>query len=138
DGIVNLTLKAGSVSSGSVIDLDGLVQGGPGLRPQGGKTNFKLETGAHWAGVIWGINDADVGDGGSFEDDSGAPISGNVRGEQNSTITFKNGATISESVQTQAGSSVSFNGATRIGGHVQGTGSQYVFLGPTVIGQYVS
>jgi len=138
DGIVNLTLEAGSVSSGDIIDQDGLAPGGDGTRAAGGKTNFTIGAGAQWAGIVWGINDTSVGDGGSFEDSGGAPIEGNVTGGENSTIVFANGATISEGVQTRTGSTASFNGPTTIGGAVVGTGSHYVFLGATTVGQTVS
>lgn len=136
DGIVNLSLKAGSVSTGSVIDMDGLVAGGSGERTQGGKTNFNLETGAQWAGIIWGVNDASTGDGATFVDEGGAPIAGNVLGGENSIITFKNGATIGGGVQTGTGSTATFNGPTTIGGTVLGNGSNYVFSqsAPTTIG----
>ncbi len=138
DGIVNLTLEAGSVSSGDIVDQDGLDPNGDGTRAAGGKTNFTIGAGAQWAGIVWGIDDTSVGDGGSFEDSGGAPIDGNVTGGQNSTIVFTNGATISEGVQTQTGSTASFNGTTTIGGAVVGTGSRYVFLGSTTVGQTVS
>jgi len=138
DGIVNLTLKAGATASGDVVDLDGLVKGGSGVRAQGGKTNFVLEAGSQWTGIVQGVNDTEVGDGASFQNDGSAPVEGNVSGGQNSTIVFTNDATITGGVQTGSGSTATFSGATDIGGSVIGTGSSFVFDGPATIGQGVS
>jgi outer membrane autotransporter protein len=137
DGLVNLTLKAGSTSRGDVIDLDGLSTDAP-VRSAGGQTNFTVDTGASWTGIVRGINDAMVADGGSFVDNGGAPIAGNVTGGENSTIVFNNGATIGGGVSTGDGSQGTFNGTTSIGGNVTGTGSTLAFNGPTTIGQNVS
>jgi outer membrane autotransporter protein len=138
DGIVNLTLKANSVAAGDIVDLDGLVPGGSETRSKGGKTNFNLESGAKWTGLVRGINDVTAGDGGTFVDEGGAPISGNVIGGTNSTVTFTNGSTISGNVQTATGSNATFNGPSSIGGNVAGTGSNYTFGDTANIGGNVT
>ncbi|WP_188394401.1 autotransporter outer membrane beta-barrel domain-containing protein [Oxalicibacterium flavum] len=134
DGIVNLTLQAGSVSRGDVVDLDGLSESNP-TRSAGGKTNFTVGAGAQWSGIVRGINDAAVEDGGSFIDNGGAPIAGNVSGGTNSTIDFNNGAQIGGDVATYSGSEATFRGTTSIGGSVRSEGSDYRFEGTTTIGQ---
>lgn len=137
DGIVNLTLQAGATARGDVIDLDGLSADNP-TRSQGGKTNFTVAAGANWLGIVRGINDVSTDDGGSFVDNGGAPIAGNVTGGQDATLVFNNGATIGGSVSTGAGSQATFNGATSIAGNVTGTGATLAFNGPATIGQNVS
>lgn len=138
DGIVNLTLAAGSTSTGDVVDLDGLTVGGSGTRTLGGKTNFTVATGASWTGVVKGINDTTAADNSSFVDNGGAPIAGNVSGGSNASIVFTNGATIGGGVSTGAGSQGSFSGTTTIGGNVSGSDSTLTFNGPTTIGQGLS
>jgi outer membrane autotransporter protein len=115
DGDVNLTLAAGSISRGDVIDLDGLDVAG--IRAGGGYTNFIVGQGADWIGTVKGIHEAVVEDGGTFIDDGGSPISGSVTGGDGSTIIFNNGATIGGDV-IGAGSSFKFSGPTTIGGDV--------------------
>ncbi|UYO95202.1 autotransporter outer membrane beta-barrel domain-containing protein [Pollutimonas sp. M17] len=140
DGIVNLTLKAGSTSVGNIVDLDGLSSDGTGLRDAvtGGKTNFTVETGASWTGVIKGINDAGVGDGGSFVDNGGGAIAGNVSGGSNSVVTFNSGANISGGVEVGSGSRASFNGTTVIQQNVVNNGGSMSFTGPATINQNVA
>lgn len=137
DGIVTLTLEAGSNSRGDVIDLDGLSAGND-IRSQGGKTNFNIEKGASWVGIIRGINDATTADGGSFIDNGGAPITGNVTGGENSTIVFNKGATIAGGLSIDTGSQGTFKGKTSIGGSLVGVGSSLTFNGATNIGQSVT
>ncbi len=138
DGIVNLTLKAGSTSVGNIVDLDGLSPGGSGLRTAGGKTNFVVEAHAAWTGIIKGINDASTGDGGTFVNNGGAPIAGNVGGGSNSVITFNNGADIGGGVEVGAGSRASFNGPTVIQQNVVSNGGSMSFTGPATINQGVA
>lgn len=138
DGIVNLTLAAGSTSVGDVVDLDGLVQGGPGTRTLGGKTNLTVATGASWTGIVKGINDAATADNASATFNDATPIAGNVSSGSNSTITFTNGANIGGGVSTGAGTQGTFHGTTQVGGNVVTQGSTLAFNGPTTIGQGVS
>src|SRR3546814_14815995 len=88
DGVVTLTLEAGSTSAGNLVDLDGLNPGGSGLRTAGGKTNFVVDTGAAWTGIIQGIHDASAGDGARFVNNGVEPLSGTVGGGTTSVITF--------------------------------------------------
>src|SRR3546814_5897384 len=101
DGVVTLTLEAVSTSAVNIVDLDGLNPGGSGLRTAGGKTNFVVETGAAWTGIIKGINDASAGDGASFVNNGGAPITGTVGGGSNSVITFNNGRSEATTTELQ-------------------------------------
>jgi len=133
DGIVNLTLGAGSVSRGDIVDLDGLSTSNP-TRDGGGTTNFILESGAQWVGVVRGINDAVTGDGGSFTDNGGEPIAGNVSSGNDATLVFNNGASIGGDVATGSGSSATFHNETSIGGSVRSQGSDFRFEGATTIG----
>lgn len=138
DGIVNLTLKAGSTSVGNVVDLDGLSPGGSGLRTAGGKTNFTVETAASWTGIVKGVNDASAGDGASFVDNGGGVISGNVGGGSNSVVIFNNGANIGGGVEVGSGSRASFNGPTVIQQNVVSNGASMSFTGPATINQNVA
>lgn len=154
DGIVNLTLSAGSAASGDVVDLDGL----SGSNSRDGVTNFTVEAGASWSGLVRGINDATTEAGGQFVDNGGAPIAGNVSGGQNSTIVFNNGATIGGGVSVGEGAQAIFRGNTSVAGNVVNSGAamsfsgpanlqsnvtasggaQMTFLGPLVVGQSVA
>lgn len=136
DGVVNLTLQAGATATGNVVDLDGLSQAQP-QRPGGGRTNFVVQQGASWIGMVVGINDTSVGDGGSFTDTGGGVIDGNVVGGQDTRINFTNGAQVSGSVQAGSGSSANFSGTARIGENVVANGAAFSFNGPTTIGQSV-
>ncbi|CAP40521.1 autotransporter domain-containing protein [Bordetella petrii] len=137
DGIVNLTLAAGSSSSGDVVDLDGLDQDS-GLRDGGGKTNFTVAQGASWIGIVRGINDLAAEDGGEIINVGGEPIAGNVTGGQDSTIVFQNGADIGGGFSVESGSQASFNGNASIEGNVEATGSTVTFSGPATIGENAS
>ncbi|HEY9223157.1 MAG TPA: autotransporter domain-containing protein [Variovorax sp.] len=137
DGIVDLTLQAGSIARGDVIDLDGLSTDST-TRSQGGKTNFTVAAGASWVGIVRGINDVTAGDGGSLVDNGGAPIQGNVTGGPSSTITFNHGAEIGGTVSVAAASQATFNGATSIGGNVTATDATLSFNGATTINQSVN
>lgn len=137
DGIVDLTLQAGSTARGDVIDLDGLSTDNT-TRSQGGKTNFTVAAGASWVGIFRGINDVTAGDGGSLVDNGGAPIQGNVTGGPSSTITFNSGAEIGGTVSVAAASQATFNGATSIGGNVTATDATLSFNGATTINQSVN
>lgn len=156
DGIVNLTLKAGSTSTGDIEDSDGLAA--DGTRAGGGKTNFTVEDGASWSGNADGLQDATVGDGGSFVHNGGGAIAGNVTAGNstavsfndaaviggsvttgsNSTMAFNQAATIGGDVETDANTSVAFGGAATVGGDVAaGPGSAITFAGPANIGNDV-
>ncbi len=135
DGLVNLTLQAGSNSRGDIIDLDGL---SPDTPTRTGKTNFTVDSGASWVGLVRGINDVNMEDEASFVDEGGAPIAGNVTAGENSTIVFNNGATIGGGVSTGTGTRGVFNGVTRVGGDIVGTGSALSFNGLADIGGSVS
>lgn len=129
DGIVNLTLSAGSSAYGDVVDLDGLSESGS----RAGITNFTVEAGANWSGLVRGINDATTEAGGQFVDNGGAPISGNVSGAQNATIVFNNGATIGGGVSVAEGGQAVFHGNTSVAGNVVNTGATMSFSGPTTL-----
>jgi len=134
DGTVNLTLAAGSVAYGDIVDLDGLTESGSSRT---GNTNFTVQAGAQWSGAIRGINDATTEAGGEFIDNGGAPIDGNVVGGEGSTIAFTNGATIGGGVSVAQGGSATFQGNTSIGGNVSGFGASMTFSGPADIGSSV-
>ena len=139
DGTINLTLKAGSVSAGNIVDLDGL--DASGTRADGGKVNLKLERGAQWAGAFDGAaGDTELDSGASYNSTANATIAGNVTGQTNTNITFQRDATIGGNVTAQTGSSTQFGGTTHIAGNVQGTGSAFTFSqnAPTAIGGNVS
>ena len=129
DGTVNLTLKAGSVAYGDIVDLDGLESN----LGRTGETNFTVDQDAIWSGIVRGINDSTIEAGASFTDNGGAPITGNVSGAENSTIVFTNGADIGGSVSVGQGGQASFMGTTEIGGDVVGSGANMQFSGPTTI-----
>lgn len=133
DGIVNLTLQAGSVSRGDIVDIDGLTE--EGVRLEGGKTNFTMEDGASWMGTIEGLHDASIGDGGVFVDNGGKPIAGDVTSGSNAQVVFTNGADIAGNVTSGENSTVSFSGPTTIGADVVGDGAAFRFStnGPTTI-----
>jgi outer membrane autotransporter protein len=133
DGIVNLTLQAGSVASGNIVDTDGLTNG-TGTRAQGGETNFVMEAGSSWTGTTTGLNDTTIGEGGSFTDNGGAPIGGDVTSGSNAEVTFNNGATIGGNVQSGANSTVNFNQATTIGQDVVSEGATFAFAQAATIG----
>jgi outer membrane autotransporter protein len=133
DGIVNLTLQAGSVASGNIVDTDGLTNG-TGARAQGGETNFVMEAGSSWTGITTGLNNTSIGAGGSFTDNGGAPIAGDVTSGSNAQVTFNNGATIGGSVQSGTNSTVSFNQAATIGQDVVSDGATFAFAQAATIG----
>src|SRR3546814_648219 len=154
DGVVNLTLAAGSTSHGDIVDLDGLNEdssldlrdptGASISLPHGG-TNFTVGAGATWSGVIRGINDTTVEDGGNAVSNGPATVTGNVATGTNSTVTYNSTATIEGGVSTGSGSAMTFNGETTIGdssdpgsGNVSGTGSTLTFNGTTTINNTVS
>jgi len=136
DGVVNLTLEAGSTSRGDIVDLDGLNENG--VREGGGATNFTVAAGASWVGIVRGLNDIEVEEGGQIINEGGDPIDGNVTGGSNSTIVFQNGADIGGGFSVESGSQASFSGSTTIGGNVEATGSSVNFSGPAHIGENAS
>ncbi|GAB7525991.1 autotransporter outer membrane beta-barrel domain-containing protein [Paraburkholderia sp. 2C] len=135
DGVVNLTLQAGSTSSGQIVDSDGL--GADGTRAGGGTTNFIVEQGATWSGTAQGLNNASVGDGGTFTHNGGGAIAGDVTAGNSATVTFNDAATVGGSVQSGANSDVSFNNAATIGKDVVSNGANFTFAGNATIGQNV-
>src|SRR3546814_7860510 len=97
DGVVNLTLAAGSTSHGDIVDLDGLNEDssldlrdptGASISLPHGVTNFTVGAGATWSGVIRGINDTTVEDGGNAVSNGPATVTGNVATGTNSTVTY--------------------------------------------------
>lgn len=135
DGIVNLTLAAGSNSRGDIIDLDGLSRDNT---TRAGKTNFIVENGAKWAGVVHGVNDVEAKDGTTFVDEGGGPIAGNMTTGANATLLFNNGATIGGGLSTGTGTQATFNGPTVVNQNVVANGSSLIFSGPATIGGSVS
>jgi outer membrane autotransporter protein len=111
DGIVNLTLEAGSTSVGDIVDLVGLVDG---KRAAGGTTNFVLDAAAKWHGSVRGVSDIKIAEGGTFTADQDSTIAGNLVGAEGSSITFEQNATIGGAVNITA-SQLLFNGQTSIG-----------------------
>ncbi|WP_186308657.1 autotransporter domain-containing protein [Paraburkholderia sp. BCC1885] len=136
DGIVNLTLQAGSVASGNVVDTDGLTNG-TGTRVQGGETNFVMDAGSSWTGITEGLNNTSIGEGGSFTDNGGAPIAGDVESGSNAKVTFNSQAAIGGTVQSGANSVVSFNQAATIGQDVVSDGATFAFAQAATIGRNV-
>ncbi|GAB7562716.1 hypothetical protein LG202_07550 [Methylobacillus methanolivorans] len=132
DGIINLTLANGSVSSGDIVDLDGMEAGRTGL------TNLVVGAGAQWIGVVRGIHDVSAEDGATVVNTDGSPIAGSVSGGEGTTIVFTNGADIEGGVVAGSGSTVNFTGTTTIAQSVASDGASYTFNGDTSIGSNVS
>lgn len=131
DGIINLTLAAGSISHGDISDLDGLSD--DGSRDGGGKTNFILQEGASWVGIIKGINDIGIGNGGSFVNDGSAPITGNVHTNENASLVFNNETQIQGGLSLKDGSSANFNGNSSIMNDVSGHRAEINFRSDAIL-----
>lgn len=137
DGVVNLTLGAGSTSSGQIVDTDGL--DASGKRVGGGATNFVVQNGAAWTGVATGLNNAIVGQNGSFTHDGGGAIAGDLKASDNTSVTFNDTATVGGSVTTGANSTVAFNRTATIGQNVQsGANTSVAFNQAATIGGSLS
>src|SRR5690606_36799567 len=113
DGIVNLNLRAGSTSSGDIVDTD--------TTKTTGVTNVKVEQGATYNGRIEGITDLDAESGTDLTFEAGTEIAGNLTGTS-STFTFDpTGANIGGDVALNDGSSThggSINSPIIVGGSV--------------------
>ncbi|GAA5543688.1 autotransporter domain-containing protein [Brucella sp. NBRC 113783] len=113
DGIVNLNLRAGSTSSGDIVDTD--------ITKTTGVTNVKVEQGATYNGRIEGITDLDAESGTDLTFEAGTEIAGNLTGTS-STFTFDpTGANIGGDVALNDGSSThggSINSPIIVGGSV--------------------
>ncbi|WP_157953060.1 autotransporter outer membrane beta-barrel domain-containing protein [Limnobaculum parvum] len=131
DGIINLTLAPGSKASGDISDLNGLTN--DFTRSGGGKTNFIVQDGARWIGMVRGINDIVVGGNSQFVNDGSAPINGNINSGQNASLIFNNNTFINGVLQLNSGSNASFNGNSTIVQNVIGNGSIISFLQDAIL-----
>lgn len=158
DGIVNLTLQAGSVATGNIVDT--VTSGGTG------KTNFDVQAGALWSGNTQGVNNTSVGEGGSLTYgavganaghataiagdvsatnytavtfNTAATVGGSVASGNNSTVAFNQTATIGGGVTSGQSSAVAFNDAVTVNGTVQsGDNSTVAFKGAATVGGNVT
>lgn len=102
DGVVDLKLGAGSVTSGDIVDTDAKVGGG---------TDVTLEQGAAWTGSLRGVRNFAAAAGGSASFEDGARIEGDLSADGAAYTFGQGGATISGSVFLA-------NGSTTYGGSV--------------------
>ncbi|ROT45619.1 autotransporter domain-containing protein [Pusillimonas sp. NJUB218] len=144
DGVVNLTLKAGSYADGNIENYYG------GLRDTDSnriaQTVLDVQDGAFWAGLVVDGNTT-VADGsepitgstGSVTNTSNTTVTfndvntvtGSVSAASNSTMTFQGSGTttITQSLSGQTGSTLQFNNNAVIQGGVTAVGSTLNFAG---------
>lgn len=96
DGVVQLTLGAGSTSQGDIIDEDAKTTGG---------TDVTLEEGANWAGLLHGVRNFFGFQGGSVDFEGEANVAGNLNGTGTSYSFSSQGGTIGGNVNLADGSS---------------------------------
>lgn len=96
DGVVQLTLGAGSTTQGDIIDVDAKSSGG---------TDVTLEEGANWAGLLHGVRNFFGFQGGSVDFEGEANIAGNINGTGTSYSFSSQGGTIGGDVNLAGGSS---------------------------------
>ncbi|PWL16291.1 hypothetical protein DKP76_18315 [Falsochrobactrum shanghaiense] len=96
DGVVQLTLGAGSTTQGDIIDVDTKSSGG---------TDVTLEEGANWAGLLHGVRNFFGFQGGSVDFEGEANIAGNLNGTGTSYSFSSQGGTIGGDVNLAGGSS---------------------------------
>ena len=128
DGMIDLTLAAGSKSAGDIVDLDGLVDG---KRAAGGTTNLHLDKNAIWTGEVRGISDVKIDEGGTFTADKDSVITGNFSASNGAKVSFLKGADIGGDVSI-SGTELSFAGPTTIG-YGTGTGGLNVLVNSSVV-----
>ncbi|HUH88700.1 MAG TPA: autotransporter domain-containing protein, partial [Pusillimonas sp.] len=135
DGIVNFTLKNGARASGNIVNYaDGKL-----TAHHQALTNFVVEKGAVWAGMIIDDKtrfiDESSGDQQNYETDGSVSMEGS-----SAAYTQFNGTTsIGGTASVGAGMSVRFNGPTNVGGSLNGLdGSQTDIAGPAQIGGSVA
>jgi len=97
DGIVDLTLGAGSTSSGDIID--------EGERTGAGGTDVTLAEGASWTGTLRGVRNFTGGAGSEITYEDHVEIAGNVAGDGTSYNFAAAGASIGGDVTLNNGSS---------------------------------
>jgi outer membrane autotransporter protein len=95
DGVMNLTLKAGSESSGDIVDLD---------EKGSGATHVKIEENAKFNGKISGITNLNTEAGTQLSFAEGTEIEGNVVGTGTQLTFHATGATIGGDVELNNGS----------------------------------
>ncbi len=96
DGVVQLTLGAGSTSQGDIID--------EGAKTTGG-TDVTLDEGANWAGLLHGVRNFFGFQGGSVDFEGEANVAGNLNGTGTSYSFSSQGGTIGGNVNLADGSS---------------------------------
>lgn len=89
DGVVNLTLGAGSTSRGDIVDDD---------EKTGGGTDVTLEQGATWTGLLRGVRNFFGGAGGEVSFEGEADIQGDLTGDGTSYVFSDQGGRIAGSV----------------------------------------
>ncbi|WP_180970489.1 autotransporter domain-containing protein [Burkholderia sp. WAC0059] len=133
DGIVNLTLLAGAVASGNIVDTDGL--DGSGNRAGGGTVNFTEDAGASWSGSTTApLNDVSVADGASFDYTGSAPVTGNVQAGTSSQVSFSGPASVAGSVQAGENATVTFGDTAVIAGELASDDAKVSFAKGAVVG----
>ncbi len=125
DGVVNLTLGAGSFAVGNVLNEDHNSN-----LTSSEHTHINLEEGARWFGTMIDSDAIVVEEGETpvFEDDE--TVDGSLVGTQNSHLRFQGAANIQGDASTGVNSSMTFLGPTNISGNVAGQqGSSLSFQG---------
>jgi len=134
DGVVNLTLKAGSYADGNIENYFEGAKDTDSTRVA--RTVLKVEDGAFWAGLIIDDSTTVVEQDQTITGDSGGNVTGNVTNTSNTTVAFNDVNTVKGSVSAVTNSTMTFQGSgtTTITGNLSGqTGSTLQFNNNAVI-----
>lgn len=130
DGIVNLTLEAGSIASGDIIERD--------LKGPNGKVNFNVLAGARWSGNAGStLSDLGVDKGASVVQSNDLALGGNLDIGSEAQVALLGDSSIGGGVQAAPGADLRFSGTTSIARTLDTTGASVLFSSGAQVGETV-